>query len=110
MVEEGNEELWKVAELIQMYCFFALWHISELQSGYLPAAPHHLGYKYKKVVYVEYTDGSFTQRKNPANALLGPLLKGKVNDQIYVSQMFEDRKYTKIGLLCMIKFELKQEK
>lgn len=57
---------------------------------------------------MEYTDRSFTQRKNPANTLLGPLLKGKVNDQIHVSQMFEDRKYTKIGLLCVIKFELKQ--
>uniref|UniRef100_A0A8C9ZM73 Coagulation factor VIII-like n=1 Tax=Sander lucioperca TaxID=283035 RepID=A0A8C9ZM73_SANLU len=64
---------------------------SELQSGYLPAAPHHLGYKYKKAVYVEYTDGSFTRRKNPAKTLLGPLLKGKINDQIQVSQY---RKYT----------------
>lgn len=59
----------------------------------MPAAPHHLDYKYKKVVYVEYTDRSFTQRKNPVNTLLGPLLKGKVSDQIHVSQMFEDRKY-----------------
>ncbi|XP_062281333.1 coagulation factor VIII [Scomber scombrus] len=58
---------------------------SELQSGYLAAAPHHLGYKYKKVVYVEYTDKSFTQRKNPANTLLGPLLKGKVNDQFHIT-------------------------
>uniref|UniRef100_A0A8C4GQ25 Coagulation factor VIII, procoagulant component n=1 Tax=Dicentrarchus labrax TaxID=13489 RepID=A0A8C4GQ25_DICLA len=58
---------------------------SELQSEYLPAASHHLGYRYKKVVYVEYTDGSFTQRKDPGNTLLGPLLKGKVNDQIYIT-------------------------
>ncbi|XP_044061159.1 coagulation factor VIII [Siniperca chuatsi] len=58
---------------------------SELQSRYLPAAPHHLGYKYKKVVYVEYTDGSFTQKKNPAKTLLGPVLKGKVNDQIHIT-------------------------
>ncbi|XP_078117549.1 coagulation factor VIII [Sander vitreus] len=58
---------------------------SELQSGYLPAAPHHLGYKYKKAVYVEYTDGSFTQRKNLAKTLLGPLLKGKINDQIQIT-------------------------
>ncbi|XP_070692649.1 coagulation factor VIII isoform X2 [Pempheris klunzingeri] len=58
---------------------------SELQSGYLPAAPHHLDYKYKKAVYVEYTDGSFTQRKNPTKTLLGPLLKGTVNDQIHIT-------------------------
>ncbi|XP_019936674.2 coagulation factor VIII isoform X1 [Paralichthys olivaceus] len=56
---------------------------SKLQSGYLPAPPHHLGYKYKKVVYVEYTDASFTRRKNP-DGLLGPLLKGKVNDQFHI--------------------------
>ncbi|GAA6225317.1 coagulation factor VIII-like [Lates japonicus] len=57
---------------------------SELQSRYLPTSPHHLGYKYKKVVYVEYTDASFTQRKNPDNTLFGPLLKGKVNDQFHI--------------------------
>ncbi|XP_022069387.2 coagulation factor VIII [Acanthochromis polyacanthus] len=57
---------------------------SNLQSKYLPAAPHHLDYKYKKVVYAEYTDGSFTQRKNPDNTLLGPILKGKVNDQLHI--------------------------
>ncbi|XP_035505076.1 coagulation factor VIII [Scophthalmus maximus] len=57
---------------------------SELQSAYLPASPHHLGYKYKKVAYVEYTDASFTQRKKLAKNLLGPLLKGKVNDQLHI--------------------------
>ncbi|XP_023263153.1 coagulation factor VIII-like [Seriola lalandi dorsalis] len=57
---------------------------SELQSRYLPASPHHLDYKYKKVVYVEYTDGSFTQRKNPAMNLMGPLLRGKINDQFHI--------------------------
>ncbi|XP_008278557.1 coagulation factor VIII [Stegastes partitus] len=57
---------------------------SDLQSTYLPAVPHHLDYKYKKVVYVEYTDGSFTQRKNPDNTLLGPLLKGKVDDEFHI--------------------------
>ncbi|XP_061581426.1 coagulation factor VIII isoform X1 [Cololabis saira] len=57
---------------------------SDLQSRHLPAAPHHLGYRYKKVVYVEYTDGSFTQRKNPEMSLLGPILKGKVNDEIHI--------------------------
>ncbi|KAM9356695.1 coagulation factor VIII [Symphorus nematophorus] len=58
---------------------------SELQSGYLPAAPHHLNYRYKKVMYVEYTDSSFTRRKNPTKTLFGPLLKGRVNDQIHIT-------------------------
>ncbi|XP_068596525.1 coagulation factor VIII [Brachionichthys hirsutus] len=57
----------------------------ELHSGYLRAAPHHLEYKYKKAVYVEYTDASFTQRKNPTKTLLGPLLKGKVDDEIIIT-------------------------
>lgn len=58
---------------------------SKLQSEYLPVAPHHLGYRYKKVAYVEYTDGSFTQKKSPGLMLQGPLLKGKVNDQIHIT-------------------------
>ncbi|MEQ2224051.1 hypothetical protein ILYODFUR_003489 [Ilyodon furcidens] len=57
---------------------------SELQSRYLSGSPHHLGYTYKKVVYVEYTDESFTKRKNPSETLMGPILKGRVNDQIYI--------------------------
>ncbi|XP_039872300.1 coagulation factor VIII isoform X1 [Simochromis diagramma] len=58
---------------------------SEFQSRYLPSASHHLSYQYKKVVYVEYTDGSFTQRKDPDSPLLGPILKGKVNDQFHIT-------------------------
>ncbi|XP_055015372.1 coagulation factor VIII isoform X2 [Boleophthalmus pectinirostris] len=58
---------------------------SELQSPYLPKVPHHLDYKYKKVVYVEYSDESFTKRLSPPNTLLGPLLKGKVNDQFSIT-------------------------
>ncbi|KAF3693960.1 Coagulation factor VIII Antihemophilic factor [Channa argus] len=57
---------------------------SKLQSRYFPAAPHHLDYTYKKVAYVEYTDESFTQKKNPDKTLLGPLLKGKVNDEFKI--------------------------
>ncbi|XP_072293791.1 coagulation factor VIII [Eucyclogobius newberryi] len=58
---------------------------SEMQSPYLPEVPHHLEYKYKKVVFVEYSDESFTRRVSPPNTLLGPLLKGKVNDQFYIT-------------------------
>ncbi|XP_068451535.1 coagulation factor VIII [Clinocottus analis] len=55
------------------------------RSSYLVTPPHHLGYQYKKAVYKEYTDGSFTQRKNSNETLMGPLLKGKVNDQIHIT-------------------------
>ncbi|XP_061642909.1 coagulation factor VIII isoform X1 [Phyllopteryx taeniolatus] len=57
---------------------------SELQSTDPPEAPHHLDYKYKKVTYVEYTDRSFTRRKNTVRTLMGPLLKGKVSDRFHI--------------------------
>uniref|UniRef100_A0A3Q2GI05 Uncharacterized protein n=1 Tax=Cyprinodon variegatus TaxID=28743 RepID=A0A3Q2GI05_CYPVA len=55
-----------------------------LQSRNLPPSPHHLGYTYKKVMFVEYTDEFFTEKKNPSESLLGPILKGKVDDKIYI--------------------------
>lgn len=58
---------------------------SELQSPYLPGVPHHLEYRYKKVIYVEYSDETFTKKVSSPNSLLGPLLKGKVNDQFYIT-------------------------
>lgn len=58
---------------------------SELQSEYMPAVPHHLDYRYKKAVYVEYTDATFTRRKSSEHTLLGPLLKGKVYDEIHIT-------------------------
>ncbi|XP_038142468.1 coagulation factor VIII [Cyprinodon tularosa] len=57
---------------------------SELQSRNLPPSPHHHGYTYKKVMFVEYTDEFFTEKKNPSESLLGPILKGRVNDKIYI--------------------------
>uniref|UniRef100_A0A665XEF3 Coagulation factor VIII, procoagulant component n=1 Tax=Echeneis naucrates TaxID=173247 RepID=A0A665XEF3_ECHNA len=57
----------------------------DFQSRYFPASPHHLDYKYKKVVYVEYTDATFTERKSPVSKLIGPLLKGKVNDEFHIT-------------------------
>ncbi|XP_061691425.1 coagulation factor VIII [Syngnathoides biaculeatus] len=58
---------------------------SELQSIEMPEAPHHLDYKYKKVTYVEYTDETFTRRKNTVSTLMGPLLKGKVSDRFHIT-------------------------
>ncbi|KAM6953333.1 coagulation factor VIII [Aplochiton taeniatus] len=56
----------------------------KLMSEYFPANPQRLGYRYKKVVYVEYNDISFTQKKNHGNRLMGPLLKGQIGDKIHV--------------------------
>jgi FtsP/CotA-like multicopper oxidase with cupredoxin domain len=48
-----------------------------------------IGSKYKKVMYVEYTDGTFTQRKPrpPADrylGILGPIIHAEVGDKIEV--------------------------
>lgn len=76
----------------------------ELQTRFFPTSPNHLNYKYKKAAYVEYTDGSFTRRKNPEQSLLGPLLKGNVNDQIHVSRLIEDRKQQKYKMFDIIRW------
>lgn len=80
-----NQKLTKCdGNQLTSYLIVYLCCISELTSGYLPSSPHHLGYKYKKVVYVEYTDSSFTVRKSSDTTFFGPQLKGKVNDQFQV--------------------------
>lgn len=80
------------------YLTTSLLHFSELQSEYMPAVPHHLDYRYKKAAYVEYTDATFTRRKNSEQTLLGPLLKGKVNDQLHVSSQIWKR--------CVLLYEM----
>uniref|UniRef100_A0A8C8I8T7 F5/8 type C domain-containing protein n=1 Tax=Oncorhynchus tshawytscha TaxID=74940 RepID=A0A8C8I8T7_ONCTS len=57
---------------------------SQLLSEYFPRGPHQLGHEYKKVVYVEYTDQTFTTRKSPVKRLLGPLLRGQVDEHFQV--------------------------
>ncbi|KAK0138572.1 Coagulation factor VIII [Merluccius polli] len=56
----------------------------ELQSQYFHGSPQRLGFEYKKVVFVEYTNATFTKRKSSTQTLLGPLLKGEVNDMVYI--------------------------
>ncbi|KAJ3587510.1 hypothetical protein NHX12_011107 [Muraenolepis orangiensis] len=57
---------------------------SKLQSDYFRGPTQRLGFEYKKAVFVEYTDASFTQKKDATQTLLGPLLKGEVNDQVNI--------------------------
>uniref|UniRef100_A0A8C7IAM4 Coagulation factor VIII, procoagulant component n=1 Tax=Oncorhynchus kisutch TaxID=8019 RepID=A0A8C7IAM4_ONCKI len=54
-------------------------HLSQGDRG-----PHQLGHEYKKVVYVEYTDQTFTKRKSPVKRLLGPLLRGQVDEHFQI--------------------------
>ncbi|XP_049597125.1 venom prothrombin activator pseutarin-C non-catalytic subunit [Syngnathus scovelli] len=58
---------------------------SELESRLMPEVPRYHDYKYKKVAYVEYADRSFTRRKNTVRTLMGPFLKGKVNDRFHIT-------------------------
>lgn len=58
-------------------------------AAYTQPGPNHIGHVYRKAVYREYTDGSFTTRKpRPPQdeylGLLGPVLRAEVGDTIKV--------------------------
>ncbi len=60
-----------------------------IAKGYTEPGPHRLGRVYKKAIYREYTDGSFSTLKarGPEEqylGLLGPILRGEVGDTIRV--------------------------
>ena len=61
----------------------------ELQKGYTEPGPHRIGRIYKKAVYREYTDDTFTTlKKRDAEdqylGMLGPILRAEVGDTIKV--------------------------
>ena len=61
----------------------------ELEKVFTEPGPHRIGRVYKKAVYREYTDASFTTLKpRPADeqylGLVGPILRGEVGDTIKV--------------------------
>uniref|UniRef100_A0A8C8SYM7 Coagulation factor VIII n=1 Tax=Pelusios castaneus TaxID=367368 RepID=A0A8C8SYM7_9SAUR len=54
---------------------------------FLEAGTQRIGLKYKKVMFVEYEDGSFKKRKlsdQRDTGILGPVLKGEVGDQFTI--------------------------
>ncbi|XP_074863955.1 coagulation factor VIII isoform X2 [Carettochelys insculpta] len=56
-------------------------------SRFLEAGPQRIGSKYKKVMFVEYTDRTFQKRKvsdQRDTGILGPVLKGEVGDQFVI--------------------------
>uniref|UniRef100_A0A8C4WDM9 Methyltransferase 1, tRNA methylguanosine n=1 Tax=Gopherus evgoodei TaxID=1825980 RepID=A0A8C4WDM9_9SAUR len=60
-----------------------------LDSQFLEAGPQRIGSKYKKVMFVEYEDGTFKKRKvsdQRDTGILGPVLKGEVGDQFLVRE------------------------
>jgi FtsP/CotA-like multicopper oxidase with cupredoxin domain len=61
----------------------------DLQKAYTEPGPHRIGRVYKKAIYREYTDKSFSKLKERAPedkylGLLGPVLRGEVGDTIKV--------------------------
>jgi len=61
----------------------------EIEKGYAEPGPHRIGRIYKKAVYREYQDGSFSKVKPraPEDAylgILGPILRAEVGDTIKV--------------------------
>src|SRR5262249_33657510 len=61
----------------------------ELQKWYTESGPHRIGNVYKKALYREYTDASFsTLKPRPAAeqylGALGPILRGEVGDTIKI--------------------------
>ncbi|XP_051877650.1 coagulation factor VIII [Pristis pectinata] len=60
-----------------------------LRAKYLEKGPHRIGKEYKKAVYVEYTDHTFTVVKHKADSrsskgILGPVLRGEVGDRFKI--------------------------
>jgi hephaestin len=60
-----------------------------LQKGFTESGPHQIGRVYRKAIYREYTDGTFTvlKKRSPEDAylgLLGPVLRAEVGDTIKV--------------------------
>lgn len=70
---------------------------TEQSNFYLRNGPDRIGRKYKKALYSEYTDGTFTKTiDKPAwLGLLGPVIKAEVGDKVSVHvKNFASRPYT----------------
>ncbi|XP_067903750.1 coagulation factor V [Heterodontus francisci] len=62
---------------------------SDLRGKYLERGPDRIGKEYKKAVYVEYTDSTFTVVKHKPDSssskgILGPVLRGEVGDRFKI--------------------------
>lgn len=70
-------------------------------SQFLETGSHRIGSKYKKVMFVEYEDGTFKKRKvsdQRDTGILGPVLKGEVGDQFTVRERFLVRGTGRVNL------------
>ena len=61
----------------------------EIGRAFTESGPHRIGRVYKKAVYHEYTDGTFStlKKRGPDEAylgILGPIVRGAVGDTIKI--------------------------
>uniref|UniRef100_A0A8C9TF17 Coagulation factor VIII-like n=1 Tax=Scleropages formosus TaxID=113540 RepID=A0A8C9TF17_SCLFO len=52
--------------------------------NYVVRGPQRIGKVYKKAAYVEYTDKTFRVRKTTEKSLMGPVLRGEVEDKLKI--------------------------
>ncbi|XP_072369925.1 coagulation factor V [Scyliorhinus torazame] len=83
----AEEIMWDYAPDIQTYID------SDYKAKYLESGPNRIGKKYKKAIYVEYTDKTFTVLKKPAegepvsileNTIGVPVIRTEVSDIIKI--------------------------
>ncbi|KAM5292843.1 ceruloplasmin [Ctenodactylus gundi] len=70
---------------------------TEHSNIYLQNGPDRIGRTYKKALYVQYTDGTFTTtiEKPVWLGFLGPIIKAEVEDKVYIHlKNFASRPYT----------------
>jgi len=67
-----------------------------------------LGSRYKKVMYFEYTDDTFTIRKpKPAHlGVLGPIIQGEVGKQISVSNFLFGGEKVSVKFVSELNFQI----
>ncbi|KAL4631181.1 coagulation factor VIII-like [Arapaima gigas] len=57
---------------------------SDRTSEYVVRGSQRIGKVYKKAAYLEYTDETFTVQKTPGENLMGPVLRGEVEDKLKI--------------------------
>lgn len=61
----------------------------DFRSKYLKQGPDRIGKRYRKAVFTQYTDGTFTKRAENTQrkmelGIIGPVIRAQIRDQIKV--------------------------
>lgn len=82
------------------HCFIILMLFHSESFQYFTRSGNRIGGQYKKAVYVEYTDDTFTSTKNRSAdeehlGFLGPVIRAEVGDEVKV--VFKNKVMPKNG-------------